>query len=447
MRGQGIDPGKMRRARVLALVSTAMLAVGQVGLWLSIEPLATWSYDLSWWSAILLVDAITCLRTGSSMALARPGAFLGLAFWSGAFWLLFECANFRLQNWYYVGIPRDLATRTLGVYASFATVLPGVLAVHALLGSCASSDRPPRGPVAPGPGVRALLAACGAASLALPLLFPGVAYPLIWGAPFLLLEPWLSTRDERSLLARWCWGDRGPVGRLLLAGFSCGAIWETWNWRSPAKWIYTVPLLEEGKLFEMPYLGFVGFVPFALGCHSVARALVVLGWIPEWEGTPSAAHAVRLRRALAAALAALVFSAIAIAGLNRFTVRATRPWVSDIPGIPAEVARRLASAGIRYPEDLVLAVEAGNPSVDLGGASADERRTWLGAARLMSVRGLGLRGLTWLANAGVFSVGELAASDPADLERRMVASGREVPPPPTPAEIRVWVRGAREDGR
>ena len=433
----------MRRARILAAVAAATLAIGQAGLWLSIEPIATWSYDLSWWSAILLIDAVVCLRTGTSILLARPRAFLGLAFWSAVFWLVFEVTNLRLRNWYYVGIPNDLATRTIGVYVSFATVLPGVLEVHALLGSFARSDRRLPRPIAPDRRARAILATSGALFLALPLLFPDVAYPLIWGAAFLLLEPWLATRDERSLLARWRGGDRAPILRLLLAGFLCGALWETWNWRSPAKWIYTVPLFEEGKLFEMPYLGFVGFVPFALGCHSAARALVVLGWIPEWEGEPSPAHAVRPRRALAAAAFSLLFSAAAIAGMNRWTVRATRPWISDIPGMPAERAAELAGAGLSYPEELVAAAEAGDERAALAGASEEERRSRLAAARLMTVRGLGLRGLTWLANAGVHSVDSLASSDPAELEARIAATGRGLPPPPTPAEVRVWVRGAR----
>lgn len=419
---------------MLVLLSTATLVVGQVGLWLAIEPLATLSYSISWWGLILLADAVTCLRTGSSMLLARPRAFFALAFWSGAFWLAFELANLRLQNWYYVGIPRDLVTRTLGVYVAFATVLPGVLGVHALLGSFASRRAPPARN-APSPHARGLLTACGAAFFVLPLLFPRVAYPLIWGAPFLLLEPWLSTRDERSLLSRWRGGDRAPIGRLLLAGAICGAIWEFWNWRSPAKWIYTVPLFEEGKLFEMPYLGFVGFIPFALGCHSAARALVVLGWIPEWESDGSPQRVLWPRRALSAALASVVVSVVAIAGLNRFTVRATRPWISDIPGVPPDVVASLAQRGIVHPDQLVRELGAGEHG----------RADWFETARLMSVRGLGLRGFTWLANAGVLSVEELAASDPAELERAMIASSRGLPPLPSSAEIRIWVRGAQKD--
>src|SRR5262245_19887757 len=128
-------PPNPRATRSLALAAAIVLAAGQAGLWLGIEPIATWSYDLSWWSAIVLADSIVHLRRGASILLSRPASFVGLALASGAYWLVYECANLRLQNWYYVGIPPDLMTRTVGVYASFATVLPGVLEIHALISS------------------------------------------------------------------------------------------------------------------------------------------------------------------------------------------------------------------------------------------------------------------------------------------------------------------------
>src|SRR6185369_6074897 len=145
-------------------------------------------------------------------------------------------------------------TRSLGVFVSFATVLPGVLEIHAAVSPIgddgrASGARPPR-------ALRTSFHLAGIACLLLPLLFPRSCYPLIWGAAFLLLEPWLAEVDPRSLLGRWLAGDRGPLLRMLLAGAISGGLWETWNFRSPAKWIYTVPFFEESKLFEMPYLGF-----------------------------------------------------------------------------------------------------------------------------------------------------------------------------------------------
>ena len=388
-------------AVALAVASAAVLCAAQAGLWLGIEPVATWSYDLSWWSAILLADSVVHLRTGASILRTRPRGFLGLAFASAPFWLLYECANLRLANWYYVGIPADLLTRTIGVYLSFATVLPGVLEIDSLIESFGPRSVEPRTPVVLGAGLRSALLAAGLASLALPLLFPRTAYPLIWGAAFLLLEPVLAHRDGRSLLAGLVRGDRGPLARMLLAGLVAGAMWETWNWRSPAKWIYTVPLFEEGKLFEMPYLGFVGFLPFALGCHSFGRALVLARWIPEWDPALPRTET----RSARVALVSLLFSALAIGAVNRFTVHATQPTLADVSGLGA------------------------------------------GERKLMTVRGMGRRGLDWLAGAGIRSPAELAAQDPLELHGRILAARAGPDPVPSVAEVRVWVFGARAESR
>ena len=424
-----------RAALALAIGAAVALAVAQIGLWRRIEPIATWSYDFSWWSLILLLDAVVALRTGDSMLLGRPKAFLGLAFASACYWLLYELVNLRLSNWYYVGIPPDPWTRSLGVLVSFATVLPGVLEIHSALSAGSSAASGAR--FDPGPRLRATFAVVGVASVVLPLLFPRLAYPLIWGAAFLLLEPWLAPRDDRSLLARWLAGDRAPIFRMLAAGAISGGLWETWNSSSPAKWIYTVPFFEESKLFEMPYLGFVGFVPFALGCHSFARALVLLRILPEWD--PSAAPSRRAlpRRAATASLVGLVFAALAIVAVNRWTVRSTRATLADLPGVPHESAERLRGAGLRFPEDLLEA-----PPAELAWIDAGTRATWMETARLAALKQMGARGLAWLAAVGVHSVTELARRDPSELlETISAASGPS--PAPTPAEVRVWVRAAR----
>ena len=55
--------------------------------------------------------------------------------------------------------------------------------------------------------------------------------------------------------------------RLMLAGLSCGVLWEFWNYGSGAKWIYNIPFFNQWKVFEMPLPGFLGFMPFALECY------------------------------------------------------------------------------------------------------------------------------------------------------------------------------------
>jgi hypothetical protein len=66
-----------------------------------------------------------------------------------------------------------------------------------------------------------------------------------------------------------------PDGRLhrfydfALSGFLCGLLWELWNYWSGAKWHYTVPIMENLKLFEMPLPGYLGFPAFALECFTM----------------------------------------------------------------------------------------------------------------------------------------------------------------------------------
>ena len=429
--------GKVRPL-LLAVLATVALAVSQWGLWRRVEPLATWSYDLSWWSAIALLDALVFLRSGASMLLSKPKAFLGLSLASACYWLLYECANVRLSNWYYAGIPPDPWTRSVGVIVSFATVLPGVLEIHAAIAPPSDAARSSRELARPSRGLRRTFTWAGWAFLVLPLLLPRFAFPLIWGPAFLILEPWLAPRDDRSLLGRWLSGDRGPLLRMLLAGAIAGLLWEFWNSHSPAKWIYTVPFFEDSKLFEMPYFGFVGFVPFALGCHSFARALVHAGVLAEWDPEARVPARFVARRAALASAAGLVFATLAVAAVNRWTIRSTRATLADLPGFPKEAAGRLEREGILFPEDLLEA-----PAGALGGLDAAARASWTETARLAALKQMGGRGVAWLSGAGVRSVSDLAGRDPDVLRGDLVGGSAGPAPAPSRAEVRVWVRAAR----
>jgi len=42
--------------------------------------------------------------------------------------------------------------------------------------------------------------------------------------------------------------------------------WELWNYRSLAKWVYTVPFVQRWPIFAMPLLGYTGYLPFGLEC-------------------------------------------------------------------------------------------------------------------------------------------------------------------------------------
>jgi hypothetical protein len=37
-----------------------------------------------------------------------------------------------------------------------------------------------------------------------------------------------------------------------------------WNYYSDPKWIYKIPFVDYAYIFEMPALGYLGYLPFAL---------------------------------------------------------------------------------------------------------------------------------------------------------------------------------------
>ena len=115
-----------------------------------------------------------------------------------------------------------------------------------------------------------------------------LVWPLLWPSPYLaapvflgfifLLDPLNARAGDESLLGDLRAGTRDRLVNLLAAGFICGGLWEFWNFWARAKWIYTVPILGDIKIFEMPVLGYFGFPPFALECFTMYVFVRRLVW-------------------------------------------------------------------------------------------------------------------------------------------------------------------------
>lgn len=203
---------------------------------------------------------------------------------STCFWFFFELLNLAaLHNWHYEGVVPVAWLRWLGGMVAFATVLPGVLVTYELLGARGVLRQVPVRPLAGGAGWHAWFYAAGGLMLALPLLWPGWCFPLVWGAFIFLLEPLNHRLGAPSLMGDWQGGDLGNLCRLLLAGLVCGFLWESWNTLSSARWVYTLPWLNQPKLFAMPLAGFLGFPPFAVECYVTMSALSLLRGGRGWQ--------------------------------------------------------------------------------------------------------------------------------------------------------------------
>ena len=235
------------------------------------SPLQRHTFTPLWLAYILIVNALTFRRSGRCMLRERP-VFLGLLFpLSALFWWFFEYLNRFVQNWYYLEAEHFSPVEYV-VFASisFSTVLPAVLCTAEFLltfpllqlgfGSYKKlhASRPRL------LGAACLLPAC--LSLAGIGVFPNLLYPLLWVAPLFVMVSLQGLFGVPHAFSSLKNGDWRMVVASSLAAIVCGFFWEMWNFYSLAKWVYAIPYTQRFHLFEMPLLGYAGYLPFGLEC-------------------------------------------------------------------------------------------------------------------------------------------------------------------------------------
>jgi hypothetical protein len=110
--------------------------------------------------------------------------------------------------------------------------------------------------------------------LLIPLLYPSpyLAAPVWLGFVF-LLDPLNARAGSESITGDIRVGRYARLINLALAGLICGIVWEFWNYWAGTKWVYTVPILPQLRIFEMPIPGYGGFPVFALECFAMYVAV------------------------------------------------------------------------------------------------------------------------------------------------------------------------------
>jgi hypothetical protein len=104
-------------------------------------------------------------------------------------------------------------------------------------------------------------------------VFPNLLFPLLWISPLLIIVSLRTLSGQRHTLSALADGDWRPVVTAAAAALVCGFFWEMWNFFSLARWTYQVPYVHRFTVFEMPVLGYAGYLPFGLECAMAGQLL------------------------------------------------------------------------------------------------------------------------------------------------------------------------------
>lgn len=255
------------------------MAAGWLAAWSELTP-AEWrrhAFTPLWLGYVLAMDAVVHRRAGHSLLTERPRWFVALFPASAAFWWLFEHLNQFVHNWHYTGIqPSSDWAYFLQGTLPFSTVLPAIATTWMWLRGFRRLEAVRLPPVRAHPALAWAALGGGTMGLAGTAVWPETLFPLLWIGPLLLFCSLQYLLSGETLLAPLTRGDWRPLLQPALAALACGVLWEFWNYWSLAKWHYSIPHVQRFQLFEMPLLGYAGYLPFGVTCALVMDSLARL---------------------------------------------------------------------------------------------------------------------------------------------------------------------------
>ena len=275
-----------RRLPLSSWLGLGVIAISEAAVGLHVEPFWSWHTPIAWTGYLFFVDGLIWTIRGESPLRNDRAEMLFVALVSVPIWLVFELYNkYALRNWHYVGLSDVLLLRYIGYAWAFATILPGIFETAELVGVLRDRRAPQYRRAEPlrlaldAPAWTAI--AIGVAMLAWPIVQPSpwLAAPVFLGF-ILLLDPVNAHNGAESIRGDLADGHRDRLVNLLIAGGVCGVLWEGWNYWARTKWLYSVPVPPDIKLFEMPLAGYLGFPAFAVECF--VMYVFVRQWL--WRG-------------------------------------------------------------------------------------------------------------------------------------------------------------------
>ncbi|MCX8110264.1 MAG: hypothetical protein N3D15_03325 [Syntrophorhabdaceae bacterium] len=302
---------------------------------------------------------------------------------SAGFWCVFELLNLRIQNWFYINLPKEYYHRYLGYLLAYGTVIPAIYVTKEIIKTLIGGIKVKSLHLKRYPLYAILL---GSVTLLLTLIIPEYFFGLAWVSIGLIFDGYNYYKGYNSFGRDLESGHLEDIIAAMLSGLFCGILWEFWNFWAITKWIYTVPFFENMKLFEMPILGYIGFVVFGL---ETTAFLNLLNGI--WS---------RKIYVLAITIIMACICVITFALIDRFTVFSHLARVDELFFLSEDKRETLTREGIKT-----------SYRIDIKNLDEKER----GYIDLLHLKGLGLINLKQLSQYKIENIDGLSAIDEKSL--------------------------------
>jgi len=242
-----------------------------------------WSDLPIFWGFTFLLDGIVYKRKGGESIIENsPREMVGIAVASVAGWMIFEYLNFFVdENWFYPAgniVPQN----EFLLYAIIGSsgLLPMAFEWYSLLRTFKGlRNRWDNGIKISIPGwLLSIFLIVGFLGMFASGLFPDGLFFSLWVSPLAILAIILNKFKIWTPFNPIKTGNWTPILLFALTYLFQGVTMEAWNYFSathgangivtyaPAYWVYSIPFVDEPKLFEMPILGYLGYLPFGVYC-------------------------------------------------------------------------------------------------------------------------------------------------------------------------------------
>jgi hypothetical protein len=243
-----------------------------------------WSDVPLFWGLVLMLDGWVYKRTGGNSLVAKiPQELIGIGVASMTGWMIFEFLNFFVDdNWYYPwGNLLDREEFLLYAFVVSSGLMPLAFEFYLLFISFPKlAKRFSQGKkIVLSALIKNIVLVLALGSMFASGLFPDMLFFTLWVSPPVILAIVLNKIGVWTPLDPIAEGNWSPALLSALTYFVAGFCLEGQNYLSaihdgqkaiftmdPAYWQYSLPYVNVGHIFEMPFLGLFGYLPFGIYC-------------------------------------------------------------------------------------------------------------------------------------------------------------------------------------